>query len=451
MKDPPSPIHFCLAPCLQNVFKRRIALTGGGPRINLKVRNLLGGKQKFLIDTGADINLIERKAICPSARIEPPRIRSLIGITEDELPTIGLIHLKILGSHVAFHIVDHDLPVNGTGVLGLEFLIKEKVDIRYLQRNITTAKRPCQPMNWYEERRDGKPITIPPRTRMVIGVPVEDSELKEGYLPRIDTEEGVYLGESIVHVENGLAFTMAINTTEESVDLHLLPQSIEPFEIPEERDPTVAHCCLATAVYPAPGNRSRDILNALPEQNLKPFEKKEVMNLIQDFDDVFHLPGDKLGKAKHFRCKIRTTDDKPVHKRQYKYPPQHRDEINRQIKALEEQEIIRPSESPYNSPLWIVPKKADSQGRKRWRMVIDFRDLNQKTIGDSYPLPDIAEILSQLGEQNTSAYLTSLVVSIRSPWTIRIVRKQPSLDRTGITNMLGCLSDSKTHPLSFKG
>ena len=32
-----------------------------------------------------------------------------------------------------------------------------------------------------------------------------------------------------------------------------------------------------------------------------------------------------------------------------------------------------------------------------WRMVIDFRDLNKKTIPDAYPLPNINEILDQLG------------------------------------------------------
>jgi len=57
--------------------------------------------------------------------------------------------------------------------------------------------------------------------------------------------------------------------------------------------------------------------------------------------------------------------------------------------------IIEPSTSPYNSPLWIVPKKADSAGNKRWR--IDYRALNEKTIRDAYPLPNITDILDQLG------------------------------------------------------
>jgi len=30
--------------------------------------------------------------------------------------------------------------------------------------------------------------------------------------------------------------------------------------------------------------------------------------------------------------------------------------------------------------------------------VVDFCKLNEKTVGDAYPLPDIAEILDQLGQ-----------------------------------------------------
>jgi len=44
-----------------------------------------------------------------------------------------------------------------------------------------------------------------------------------------------------------------------------------------------------------------------------------------------------------------------------------------------------------------VPKKDDSKANKRWRMVLDFRALNKKTIGDAYSLPNIVDILDQLG------------------------------------------------------
>jgi len=43
----------------------------------------------------------------------------------------------------------------------------------------------------------------------------------------------------------------------------------------------------------------------------------------------------------------------------------HKEEINKQVGALLYDSIIEPSISPYNSLLWIIPKKADSVGNKR--------------------------------------------------------------------------------------
>ena len=50
-------------------------------------------------------------------------------------------------------------------------------------------------------------------------------------------------------------------------------------------------------------------------------------------------------------------------------------------------------------------KKAGPDGRPSCRMAVDFRKLNEKTIRDAHPLPDITEILDQLGQ---SKYFTCL-------------------------------------------
>ena len=45
-----------------------------------------------------------------------------------------------------------------------------------------------------------------------------------------------------------------------------------------------------------------------------------------------------------------------------------------------------------------MPKKTDAAGEKRWRLVIDCLKVNEKTLGDAYPLPNVTEILAQLGK-----------------------------------------------------
>ena len=62
-----------------------------------------------------------------------------------------------------------------------------------------------------------------------------------------------------------------------------------------------------------------------------------------------------------------------------------------------EDDLIMESKSPWNFPLIVVPKRPDRNGNKRWRVVVDFRRLNDVTVGDAYPLPNISEILDLLG------------------------------------------------------
>lgn len=95
----------------------------------------------------------------------------------------------------------------------------------------------------------------------------------------------------------------------------------------------------------------------------------------------------------------------PINERPYRLPFKHKDEINKQMKKLEEDQIIAPSRSPWNAPLLVVPKKADKDGVVQYRVCVDFRKLNQVSVGDTYPLPNITDILDQLGK---SKYYTTL-------------------------------------------
>ncbi|GBP10271.1 Retrovirus-related Gag polyprotein from transposon HMS-Beagle [Eumeta japonica] len=54
----------------------------------------------------------------------------------------------------------------------------------------------------------------------------------------------------------------------------------------------------------------------------------------------------------------------------YPYPMALKSEVEKQINKLLEDGIIRPSRSPYNSPVWIVDKKPDSLGNKQYRHLI---------------------------------------------------------------------------------
>ena len=67
-------------------------------------------------------------------------------------------------------------------------------------------------------------------------------------------------------------------------------------------------------------------------------------------------------------------------------------------KILLNDDIIKPSRSPYNSPVWVVDKKGtDELGNKKKMLVKHFQKLNSVTTDDKYPIPNTSVILSNLG------------------------------------------------------
>ena len=65
------------------------------------------------------------------------------------------------------------------------------------------------------------------------------------------------------------------------------------------------------------------------------------------------------------------------------------DELQSIVNQMLRDKIIRHSSSPWNSPIILV-KKEDAS-KEKWRLVVDFRRLNEVTVGDSYPLPLITD------------------------------------------------------------
>ena len=78
--------------------------------------------------------------------------------------------------------------------------------------------------------------------------------------------------------------------------------------------------------------------------------------------------------------------------------------IQSHITEMLEKDVIKPSNSPWSSPVAIVPKKSPD-GIPKYRFCVDYRALNSITKGDAYPLANIVETLDCLGN---SKYFTTL-------------------------------------------
>ncbi|XP_055617721.1 uncharacterized protein LOC129763032 [Toxorhynchites rutilus septentrionalis] len=134
-------------------------------------------------------------------------------------------------------------------------------------------------------------------------------------------------------------------------------------------------------------------------QHLSDYEKTRLkLDTIIDNHQVLLKNDEKLTSTTAIKHKILTKDEDPVYTKTYRYPHHYKEDVESQIREMLESGIITPSTSPYSSPIWVVPKKMDVSGKRKIRVVIDYRKLNDKTINDKFPMPEIEDILDNLGK-----------------------------------------------------
>ncbi|KAL6227709.1 hypothetical protein ACLB2K_001666 [Fragaria x ananassa] len=77
------------------------------------------------------------------------------------------------------------------------------------------------------------------------------------------------------------------------------------------------------------------------------------------------------------------------------YREEDRKEMENQIQELLEKKLIRPSNSPHHAPAFLVRNHAE-QLRGKARMVIDYRDVNKKTVKDGYQIAQVRVLINRL-------------------------------------------------------
>ena len=128
-------------------------------------------------------------------------------------------------------------------------------------------------------------------------------------------------------------------------------------------------------------------------EHLSESQRDELLAVLDQFPDCF---SDTPGFCDYAEHEIHVTDDfRPKRLRAYKVPELLKPEVERQINELLSLGFIRPSKSQMASPLVCVLKGKD--GKDGVRLAVDYRYVNKYTVGDTYPIPDIPDIVQRMG------------------------------------------------------
>jgi hypothetical protein len=114
--------------------------------------------------------------------------------------------------------------------------------------------------------------------------------------------------------------------------------------------------------------------------------------VVCEFLDVFpkDLPGLPPERDVEFVIELKP-DTTPISRRSYRMPPNELAELKTQLQDLLEKGFIRPSSSPRGCPAIFVKKKDQTL-----RMCVDYRPLNEVSIKNKYPIPQINILFNQL-------------------------------------------------------
>ena len=86
---------------------------------------------------------------------------------------------------------------------------------------------------------------------------------------------------------------------------------------------------------------------------------------------------------------------KPMHKKFFRCSGEREEALKEMIAKLISRGWIVPSKSEWTSQAFVVPKPPDATGKKRWRLVLDYRYLNSQTKDDPFPLPLIEDLITR--------------------------------------------------------
>ena len=346
----------------------------------------------MLLDTGAT-KTIARADTVKSGRAMSSTNARLRTATGEVVATHGEMRARIC---IGSRIIDHQLlvaDIEEEFILGMDVMRKLglKLDLENGVLRVDNDELPLQSKNDASLRIClVEDVTLSPESENLVYGRL-DGDLREGCVRMIESEgkeagRGILVGPSLIRARD-------------AVPVRIMNVNHHPVVL--EKNTEIALCTPITAIVrsatPNPtaacGN-SGNLLDmvAANSRSLTSSQRNQVRDMVNRFRDVFATDG-RQGKTDLVTHKIDTGDARPIRQQPRRLPLAKREHAESIIKEMAEEGVIEPSSSPWVSPVVLVKKKDGST-----RFCVDYRQLNNVTKKDSYPLPRIDDTLDTLAE-----------------------------------------------------
>lgn len=357
----------------------------------------------LLVDSGASICVVKYEWLLdhPEYLKELYYDKLTIKGISGKLISEGYVYLDLLCQGIIFRekfYVFKDLSCTADGILGENFFRHYNAVINYEAKTLRLCNKGSVISLNIGRSNDRYTHVIPARCEIIKHIPCT---LKgDSVVLAEEIKEGVFVAGMISKPSQSGIPLRILNTTNENIEIDFSSVNIQPINNFE-----VAYLGKNSKSV----ERVKTLFELLDLNYLNKEERLSIEQICAKYADVFHLPGDSLSVTNLMEHNIVLKDNvTPVYVKPYRIPQALKSEIEKQVQEMLDNDIIEETISEWSSPVLLVPKKADKSNQKKWRLVIDYRQLNNSIQDDKFPLPNITEILDSL---SGSIYFSKLDLS----------------------------------------
>ena len=356
-----------------------------------------------LLDTGCKHSLVGTRCLQPDVAVKASRIR-LTAANRSSIPLRGETKVTLQAdqftSETTFLVSDNVTEM----ILGIDWLVQEDCEWSFRKKCLIARGHHCRLFVRNANRKRVRKIiarddvTIPARELAAVPTTViwnsigEETTAEAMIVEPKEIADGVMITRTMIDSSAFQSALPIVNLTDKAYvvrqgDFIAVTASAGDYQE------------VSPSVQPARGkgisDSSTDHLQGVIDgfsSNLTSTEKAAAEGFVREYADLFSKSEFDIGRTNLVQHTIDTGQSRPFKQQLQKHPWAHQAVIDEHVDKMISSGVISPTVSPWSSNVVLVKKSSGDL-----RFCVDFRQLNNLTIKDSYPLPRIDSCMDSLG------------------------------------------------------
>jgi hypothetical protein len=260
---------------------------------------------------------------------------------------------------IAFQVVAPSFPIPRDGIVGKQFLKENDLNINLKRQVIFDRENIDSIIHDTESKKEPEiiqPFVLPPRCEKICEVEIDRPD-GDYVINSSRFDNSVLMASAIIKVNNNKSYVAFLNPNESEIKVDEVSVHVESlnqfncFHFNESGNSSNNHTLNVL-------EREQKIVENLRLEHLNSEEQKQITDICFEYSDLFTFKSKPLSETKSISHTIPMTPAQtPIKLKPYRLPHAQQSKINRQVRTMLEKGVIKPSTSPWNSPLLIIPKK----------------------------------------------------------------------------------------------